>query len=68
MIGAPLEIWRALRDGSRALGHLLDAGDIMIDGDLLQANRLEKHARLGDGRRSQACLCASIARDQAPLP
>ena len=28
MISAPLEIWRALRDGSRALGHLLDTGDI----------------------------------------
>lgn len=25
-ISAPLEIWQALRDGSRALGHLLDTG------------------------------------------
>jgi len=46
MISAPLEIWRALRDGSRALGHLLDTGDIMVDGDLLQANRLYESTHL----------------------
>ena len=46
MISAPLEIWHALRDGSRALGHLLDTGDIMIDGDLLQANRLYESTHL----------------------
>jgi hypothetical protein len=45
-IGAPLEIWRALRGGSRALGHLLDTGDIMIDGNLLQANRLYESTHL----------------------
>ena len=46
MISAPLEIWCALRDGSRALGHLLDTGDIMVDGDLLQANRLYESTHL----------------------
>jgi hypothetical protein len=40
------EMWRVLRDGSRALGHLLDTGDIMIDGDLLQANRLYEPTHL----------------------
>ena len=45
-ITAPLEIWGALRDGSRALGHLLDTGAIMIDGDLLQANRLYESTHL----------------------
>ena len=46
MISAPLEIWRALRDGSRVLGHLLDTGDIVVDGDLLQANRLYESTHL----------------------
>lgn len=46
MISGPLEIWRALRDGSRALGHLIDTGDIMVDGDLLQANRLYESTHL----------------------
>ena len=40
MISAPLDIWRSLADGSRAQGHLLDSGDITVDGDLMQANRL----------------------------
>lgn len=40
MIGASADNWNALRQGSRPLGHLLDTGDIMVDGDLLQANRL----------------------------
>ncbi len=40
MIGASVENWNSLRQGSRPLGHLLDTGDIMVDGDLLQANRL----------------------------
>ena len=46
MIAAPIEIWSALRDGNRALGHLLDTGAIMIDGDLLQANRLYESTHL----------------------
>jgi len=46
MISAPMEIWYALRDGSGALGHLLDKGDIMIDGNLLQANRLYESTHL----------------------
>jgi hypothetical protein len=40
MISASVETWNELRQGSRPLGHLLDTGDIMVDGDLLQANRL----------------------------
>ena len=40
MIGGSVENWNALRQCSRPLGHLLDTGDIMVDGDLLQANRL----------------------------
>ena len=39
-ISAPLVVWRALADGSRAQGHLLDRGEITVDGNLLQANRL----------------------------
>jgi hypothetical protein len=46
MISAPPEIWRALRDRTRPLGHLLDTGDIMVDGDLLQANRLYESTHL----------------------
>jgi hypothetical protein len=45
-ITAPLEIWHALRDGSRPLGHLLDTGAIAIDGNLLQANRLYESTNL----------------------
>ena len=40
MISASIEDWRELRKGSRHIGHFLDTGDIVIDGDLLQANRL----------------------------
>ncbi len=46
MISAPLEIWNALRDRSRVLGHLLDTGAITIDGNLLQANRLYESTHL----------------------
>jgi hypothetical protein len=46
MISAPMEMWQALRNGSRALGHLLDTGDISVDGDLLQANRLYESTHL----------------------
>jgi len=45
-ITAPLATWRALRDGSRVLGHLLDRGEIAVDGDLLQANRLYESTHL----------------------
>lgn len=45
-IAAPLEIWNALRDRKRALGHLLDTGAIAIDGNLLQANRLYESTHL----------------------
>jgi|TARA_B100001123_G_scaffold165044_1_gene190154 hypothetical protein len=40
MIGGSVENWKALRQGSRPLGHLLDTGSLAVDGDLLQANRL----------------------------
>ena len=46
MIGAPLDTWRALGDGSRAQGHLLDTGAISVDGDLLQANRMYESTHL----------------------
>lgn len=46
MIAAPLETWHALGDGSRAQGHLLDSGDIMVDGDLMQANRMYESTHL----------------------
>jgi hypothetical protein len=46
MISAPLPTWAALRDGSRALGHLLDTGAITIDGNLLEANRLYESTHL----------------------
>ena len=45
-IAAALEHWHALRDGSRAAGHLLDTGDISVDGNLLQANRLYESTHL----------------------
>ena len=45
-ISAPLAIWQALRNGSRALGHLMDTGEIAIDGNLLQANRLYESTHL----------------------
>jgi hypothetical protein len=45
-ISAPLATWQALRDGSRALGHLLDTGAIRVDGDLLQANRMYESTHL----------------------
>ena len=45
-IAAPLTTWQALRDGSRALGHLLDTGAIAVDGDLLQANRMYESTHL----------------------
>lgn len=45
-ISAPLETWRALGDGSRAQGHLLDSGAISVDGNLLQANRLYESTHL----------------------
>lgn len=45
-IAASLEHWHALRDRSRAAGHLLDTGDISVDGNLLQANRLYESTHL----------------------
>lgn len=45
-ISAPLATWQGLRDGSRALGHLLDTGAIRIDGNLLEANRLYESTHL----------------------
>ncbi len=45
-ISAPLEIWRALREGSRVLGHLMDRGEIAVDGNLLQANRMYESTHL----------------------
>ncbi len=45
-ISAPLETWHSLGDGSRAQGHLLDSGDIRVDGNLLQANRLYESTHL----------------------
>ena len=39
-ISAPLATWQSLREGTRVLGHLLDRGEIAVDGNLLQANRL----------------------------
>ncbi len=46
MIGAPLDTWNGLRDGKKALGHLLDTGAISVDGNLLQANRLYESTHL----------------------
>ena len=45
-ISAPLATWQALRDRRRALGHLMDTGEIAIDGNLLQANRLYESTHL----------------------
>lgn len=45
-ISAPLETWQALREGRRALGHLLDRGEIAVDGNLLQANRMYESTHL----------------------
>ena len=45
-IAATLAHWQALRAGTRAAGHLLDTGDISIDGNLLQANRLYESTHL----------------------
>jgi len=45
-ISASLATWQQLRDGSRALGHLMDRGEIAIDGNLLQANRLYESTHL----------------------
>ena len=39
-IEGTMENWLALKKGDRHVGHFLDTGDIFIDGDLLQANRL----------------------------
>ncbi len=46
MISASLENWESLREGKRHIGHFLDTGDISIDGDLLQANRLYESNQL----------------------
>lgn len=46
VIGASLETWQSLRDGRRALGHLMDRGEISVDGDLLQANRMYESTHL----------------------
>ncbi len=45
-ISASLGAWESLRDRSRAQGHLLDAGEIRVDGNLLQANRLYESTHL----------------------
>ena len=45
-ISAPLKMWEALGDGARAQGHLLDTGDISVDGDLIQANRMYESTHL----------------------
>ncbi len=49
-ISAPLVTWQALRDGSRALGHLMDRGEIAVDGNLLEANRMYESTHLLLGR------------------
>jgi hypothetical protein len=46
MISGSLETWNDLRQGKRPVGHLLDSGDIAVDGDLLQANRLYESTHL----------------------
>ena len=43
---AAIRVEEQLRDGSRAQGHLLDTGEIRIDGNLLQANRLYESTHL----------------------
>jgi hypothetical protein len=45
-ISASLATWQHLRDGSRALGHLLDRGEISVDGNLLEANRMYESTHL----------------------
>ncbi len=45
-ITASLRTWQSLRDGSRALGHLMDRGEISVDGNLLQANRMYESTHL----------------------
>lgn len=45
-ISASVDIWNDLRHGRRAVGHLLDSGDVTVDGDLLQANRLYESTHL----------------------
>lgn len=45
-ISASNETWQSLRDGRRALGHLLDRGEIAVDGNLLQANRMYESTHL----------------------
>ena len=45
-ITASLTTWQSLRDGTRALGHLMDRGEIAVDGDLLQANRMYESTHL----------------------
>lgn len=37
-ISAPLATWQTLRDRSRALGHLMDTGEIAIDGKIGRAH------------------------------
>ena len=45
-ISAPLDTWQQLRDGQRALGHLLDRGEFSVDGNLLEANRMYESTHL----------------------
>lgn len=45
-ITASLATWQHLRDGTRALGHLMDRGEIAVDGNLLQANRMYESTHL----------------------
>lgn len=45
-IEANMENWLSLRKGERHVGHFLDTGDIHIDGDLMQANRLYESNQL----------------------
>ena len=46
MVSGSLATWNALRQGTRVVGHLLDSGDIMVDGNLLQANRMYESTHL----------------------
>lgn len=46
VISAPMATWQHLRAGSRALGHLLDRGEISVDGNLLEANRMYESTHL----------------------
>ena len=45
-IEATMENWLSLRKGDRHVGHFLDTGDISVDGDLLQANRMYESNQL----------------------